>query len=278
MNYLEYKIKVGSSTESDIVTAILGDLGFESFIDENGFLLAYIQQDISANDETFFNEVIRNLNLLEFETQASYKIIEQQNWNETWEKSFEPILLENKCLIRAPFHSENNSILNIVIEPKMSFGTGHHQTTFLMLQTLFDIDLKNKKVLDMGCGTAVLAILAEKLGASIITAIDIEEWAFENSLENIKLNNCNQIKVLLGGSEKIGDSKFDVVIANINKNVLLKDMLSFANALNINGTLLLSGFFETDASDLIKAASPLQLYHIETKTKDEWAMIMFQKN
>ena len=159
----------------------------------------------------------------------------------------------------------------------MSFGTGHHQTTYLMLETIFEIEIANKLILDMGCGTAVLAILAEKLDAKKIVAIDIEEWAYENAIENVSLNNCNKIIVLKGGAEQIGKQKFEIVIANINKNVLMNDVEIYSNALEQKGKLLLSGFFTTDAESLIFKAKSHNLKHIKTKNKQEWAMLMFEK-
>jgi len=278
MNYLEFQITTNDAIESDIITAVLGDIGFESFTENENHLLAYIQEPESKNIEDLYLEVKTTLDNVNITNEISFKIIAQQNWNATWEQSFEPILVADKCIIRAPFHSEQNEVLNIVIEPKMSFGTGHHQTTYLMLETIFEIEIANKLILDMGCGTAVLAILAEKLYAKKIVAIDIEEWAYENAIENVALNNCNIIEVLKGGAEQIGNQKFEIIIANINKNVLMNDIEIYSNALEQKGKLLLSGFFTTDAESLINKAKSHNLKHIKTKSKQEWAMLIFEKH
>jgi ribosomal protein L11 methyltransferase len=277
MNYLECKVNIQNPEQSDLITTIFGELGFESFIDEENYLLGYCPQNIALNEKEFIVNIKKALLDYHLDNEFKLSIIEQQNWNATWEKSFEPILVDSKCVIRAPFHSPVNEILNIVIEPKMSFGTGHHQTTFLMLQSMFEIEIENKTVLDMGCGTAVLAILAEKIGAQKVVAIDIEEWAFENALENLALNKCNKILVLKGGAEKIGHEKFDIVIANINKNVLLNDIQFYASSMQKSALLLLSGFFVTDSQSIIDKCKEYSLNYKTLKNKEEWCMLMLEK-
>jgi ribosomal protein L11 methyltransferase len=275
-DYWELKIQCTEEV-SDIITALLGETEFESFIYEDESLKAYVKGTYFTDIASIQSEVEQLLSALPFELDYSVDMIQQQNWNETWEKQFEPILIDNKCIVRAPFHHEVENLLNIIIEPKMSFGTGHHQTTFMMLNQLHKIDLRNKSILDMGCGTAVLAILCEKLNAKNVIGIDIEDWAFENSIENVHLNGCKQVEIRLGGAEMIGDDSFDVIIANINKNILKNDMHIYNQALKQNGLLLLSGFFFTDVPELTKIGLELKLKEIEIVQKDEWALLILQK-
>ena len=268
---------VCNEENSEIITAILSETDFESFIYEDGQLKAYVQETYFKNNsdiEVFLNEIFENL---PFQFQFTINKIEPQNWNETWEKQFDPIIIEKKCIVRAPFHEEVSGMMNIIIEPKMSFGTGHHQTTFMMLNQLYSLPLNGKDVLDMGCGTAVLAILSEKLGAKKIVGIDIENWAFENSLENLSLNDCSKSQIRFGGAEQIGIDKFDIILANINKNILKGDLGVYVEALNDNGFLLLSGFFITDVDEILAKAYEFGLSSREIKQKDEWAMIQFRK-
>lgn len=275
-DYWELKIQC-SEDVSDIITALLGETEFESFIYEDESLKAYVKGTYFQDIPSIQSEVEQLLSALPFKLAYSVDMIQQQNWNETWEKQFETILIDNKCIVRAPFHHEIENLLNIIIEPKMSFGTGHHQTTFMMLNQLHKIDLRNKSILDMGCGTAVLAILCEKLNAKNVIGIDIEDWAFENSIENVHLNKCKQVEIRLGGAEMIGDDSFDVIIANINKNILKNDMHIYNQALKQNGLLLLSGFFFTDVPELTKIGLELKLKELEIVQKDEWALLILQK-
>src|SRR5690606_38666275 len=194
MNYLEYNFTVKPLQPGvEILIAELGFAGFESFVEHEEGVLAYIQKE--EWNETILSDV-QILTTSEFDIDFDFKEIEQINWNEEWEKNFSPIVVDNMCSVRAPFHEKSNVEYDIVIEPKMSFGTGHHETTFMMIQHMLTMDFKGKSVLDMGCGTAVLAILAEKLGATKLTAIDIDNWCYLNSLENVERNSCEQITVL----------------------------------------------------------------------------------
>lgn len=278
MNYIECKVNITTTEQSDLITSILGEIGFESFIEENNFLHAYIPSTFSLQDQEFVSTIKSIFDEYKLDNSFELKIIEQQNWNSTWESNFEPIVLENKCIVRAPFHKPQNDILEIVIEPKMSFGTGHHQTTYLMLEALFDVNLDGKTILDMGCGTAILAILAEKLNASKIIAIDIEEWAYENAIENVSLNSCKNIEVLMGGVEVIPKLTYDIVIANINKNVLLSDIKSYVNYMKKDSLLLLSGFFVTDSETLINECKKYDLELQSIRNKEEWCMLKLIKN
>lgn len=239
--YLAYHFSVEpKELGSEILIAELGEKPFESFIEtENGFS-AFIQKDLWTKN------ILDDIYLLhspEFTISHTIEEIEQVNWNEEWEKNFEPIDVDGKCHVRAPFHPKTNAEFDIVIEPKMSFGTGHHETTHMMIQHLLETDVTNMKTLDMGCGTAILAILAEMKGAKPIDAIDIDNWCYLNSIENAERNNCHEISVYEGDASLLKDKTYDLIIANINRNILLNDMQQYVDCLNKNGILLLSGFY-----------------------------------
>ena len=260
---------------NEIIIANLSILPYESFMEEGEYLKAYIQeQDFDPSDLT---DLVLKLKtnkgvIINYE----YKNIEQQNWNHVWESHFEPVSINDQLHLLAPFHIKDKyQGLIIEIEPKMSFGTGHHQTTFLMCEEISSLKLDGKYVLDMGSGTGVLSILAEKCGAKEILAIDIESWSVENCEENTKRNKCSKIISKLGDIIDINGQSFDVIIANINKNVLLSHLPSYSKCINANGILLLSGFFETDAEDLISAAFKENLVLKSKKIKDGWAMLCF---
>ncbi|MBL4670527.1 MAG: 50S ribosomal protein L11 methyltransferase [Flavobacteriales bacterium] len=272
MEYVEFTAEVSPlEIGRDILIAELAEIGFESFVETNNGIEAYIQS------EKFIEKAIKGLNILQntnFKIEYSTKKIADQNWNAEWEKNFELINVEGECCIRAPFHNKIEGIkYDIIIDPKMSFGTGHHETTYLMIKRLLNLNLENKKVLDMGCGTGILAILAKMKGATYIEAIDIDEWAYNNTLENIRNNNCNEINVFKGGVGKIQLTGFDVIIANINRNILLNDMSDYVKALSLNGILLLSGFFSSDREVLIEATSKLGLELVFTDSKNDWTML-----
>ena len=259
----------------EILIAELAELGFESFVDTETGFEAYIPESEFKKKEF---EAIPLLADKEFTISYQITSIEQQNWNQQWEESFEPIEVESRLLIRAPFHqAPPKNVLDIIIEPKMSFGTGHHETTYLMAKRLLDLSLENKSILDMGCGTGILAILAKKKKCGNILAIDNDEWAYTNCIENCQRNHVD-IEVVLGDAHDIKNNKFDVIIANINRNILLRDMHIYADALNDKGLLLLSGFFMVDKNILMELAQQLGLkLHFEA-TKNEWAMLELIKN
>lgn len=272
--YIEYIFKVTPlQPGTEILIAELGYAGFESFVETEEGVSAYIQKE--ALDAAILEE-INILNSKEFKIEYTFSEIEQVNWNSEWEKNFDPIEVDGKCTVRAPFHPNKNFEYEIVIEPKMSFGTGHHETTFMMLQFILENDFEEKTVLDMGCGTAVLAILAEMRGASKLDAVDIDEWCFENSLENIERNNCNNITAFLGDSSLLEDKKFDVVIANINRNILLDDMKVYRKTMDKGGELYLSGFYVEDLPIITETCNNLGFTFVENKEKNRWVAAEFK--
>ncbi|WP_347372948.1 50S ribosomal protein L11 methyltransferase [Aequorivita sp. Q41] len=271
--YLGYDFKVTPlQPGTEILIAELGYAGFESFVETEDGVTAYIQK------EEWNAAILENINILqseEFKITHTFSEIEQINWNAEWEKNFDPIEVAGKCTVRAPFHPVKNFEYEIVIEPKMSFGTGHHETTFMMLQFILENNFEGKSVLDMGCGTAVLAILAEMRGASKLDAIDIDEWCFENSAENIERNNCKNISVYLGDASLLSGRKYDVIIANINRNILLNDMQTYCRSLNDNGALYLSGFYKEDLPIITESCNNLGLSFVENKEKNKWVAAKF---
>jgi len=273
--YLEYSFIVKPlSLGNEILIAELAYIGFESFVEDQQGLKAYIQKkDWNKN----ILEGIKILNSNEFEITYSLKEIEQVNWNSAWEKNFHPIEIDQKCVVRAPFHSQANVDYEIVIEPKMSFGTGHHETTYMMLQYMLETDFYGKTVLDMGCGTAVLAILAEFRGASKIHAIDIDSWCYKNSLENIERNNCKNIKTFLGDVSFLENKKYQIIIANINRNILLKDMESYCFSLENEGQLFLSGFYNEDLNLIIAKCTKFNLTFVDKIERNNWVAAKFKK-
>jgi ribosomal protein L11 methyltransferase len=260
---------------SEILIAELNEIGFESYTEIQNGINAYIPQNI------FDNEKIKNLHintLPDCEIEYSWQIIKAQNWNAIWESNFEPISIEDECFVRAPFHQKQNQFTyDIIIEPKMSFGTGHHETTSLMLKTMLSMDFKDKIVLDMGCGTGVLAILASLKKAKNIIAIDIDEWAFENTIENIARNNCHNIEVFKGDAALINQKLFDIILANINRNILIEDIKHYSKSLKSDGILLLSGIYENDL-DIIKKEAENQHLNFEMyDSKNNWVAARFIK-
>lgn len=275
-DYIEFIVSVEPKEDgSDILIAQLSELGFESFVEtENGFN-AYIQQ--SNYSDELVKKLIGEYNN-EYEINYSVKIIKQQNWNKEWESNFQPININNECYVRAPFHPKSEGFkYDIIIEPKMSFGTGHHHTTQLMIEKIMKLDIKNKPLLDMGCGTGILAIVASMMGADPVEAIDIDDWSCENTIENLERNNINNVDVHKGNVQILAGKAFHTILANINKNVLLNDMPVYLNALINGGNLILSGFFETDVDELCKKAEQLGVKFIGKKMSEQWTMLHFVK-
>ena len=277
MDYIEVNFNVSpKEPATEILIAQLGELNFEMFQETESGVLAYI------NSEFFSAELLNSIDLLNGDLALisfDYKLIKDQNWNIEWEKNFQPIIVDETCIVRAPFHDlEKPYLFDLVVEPKMSFGTGHHETTFLMLSQILKLNLTNMKVLDMGCGTAVLAILASKMHAHEILAIDIDEWAVENSIENISRNNISNIKVIKGDAKLLkNESDYDFVFANINRNILLKDIPHYHEIMKKNALLLLSGFFVTDVKTLLESNSLIG-FELQIKLeKNNWAMLCLKK-
>jgi len=256
----------------EILIAELGYTGFESFVETEKGVTAYIKK------EEWNSEILNDIQILkskEFIIDHTFNEIEQTNWNEEWEKNFKPIVVDDICTVRAPFHETPNTKYDIVIEPKMSFGTGHHETTHMMIQHILNNDFKDKSVLDMGCGTGVLAILAEMKDATNIDAIDIDNWCYINSLENVERNNCKHISVFEGDASLLNEKKFDIIIANINRNILLADISKYAACLNKEGQLFLSGFYIHDIPIIEKECSKYGLKLQESLERNNWVSLKF---
>tara|TARA_R110002111_G_scaffold17858_3_gene44400 strand:+ start:3076 stop:3912 length:837 start_codon:yes stop_codon:yes gene_type:complete len=271
--YLGYNFKVDPlQPATEILIAELGYAGFESFVETEEGVTAYIQKE-EWNENIL--EDIYILNSDEFKITFDFNEIEQTNWNEEWEKNFNPIIVDDLVSVRAPFHEKPDTKYDLIIEPKMSFGTGHHETTHMMIQHILRNDFKNKSVLDMGCGTGVLAILAEKVGATKLDAIDIDNWCYLNSIENVERNDCSKISVYEGDVTLLEGKKYDSIIANINRNILLSDIGSYAKCLNPNGTLFLSGFYEEDIPIIEEECNKHMLKLNETIQKGKWVSLKF---
>ncbi|WP_282032086.1 50S ribosomal protein L11 methyltransferase [Winogradskyella eximia] len=271
--YLGYNFKVDPlQPATEILIAELGYAGFESFVETEEGVTAYIQKE-EWNENIL--EDIYILNSDEFKITFDFNEIEQTNWNEEWEKNFNPIIVDDLVSVRAPFHEKPDTKFDLIIEPKMSFGTGHHETTHMMIQHILRNDFKNKSVLDMGCGTGVLAILAEKVGATKLDAIDIDNWCYLNSIENVERNDCSNISVYEGDVTLLEGKKYDSIIANINRNILLSDIGSYAKCLNLNGTLFLSGFYEEDIPIIVEECNKHMLKLNETIQKGKWVSLKF---
>ena len=257
---------------SEILIAELGEKAFESFTETETGIDAFVQKELW--DETILDGIFI-LQSEEFSINYTFEEIEQINWNEEWEKNFEPIEVDGKCHVRAPFHPKTEAEFDIVIEPKMSFGTGHHETTHMMIQHLLEMNVNGLKTLDMGCGTAILAILAEMKGAQPIDAIDIDNWCYLNSIENAERNNCKHISVYEGDAALLQGKKYDLIIANINRNILLNDMQSYVDCLNAGGTILFSGFYEEDIPFIDNSCTEKGLTYIKKFQRNNWVSLKY---
>lgn len=271
--YLGYYFKVQPLQPGvEILIAELGYAGFESFVETEEGVTAYIQK------EEWHDGILDDIQIIqsnEFEILYTFDEIEQTNWNEEWEKNFNPIVVDDLCAVRAPFHEPFQTQYDIVIEPKMSFGTGHHETTHMMIQHILKTDVAGKSVLDMGCGTGVLAILAEQKGATALDAIDIDNWCYLNSLENVERNNCRHISVYEGDASLLDGKAYDIIIANINRNILLNDIKTYAACLNKNGMLLLSGFYNDDIPVIEAECQKYMLKLSEKLERNNWVALKF---
>lgn len=279
MNYKElvFKIKSAESYHTDILIAALGEIDYDTFEETEEGFKAYISES-GFNDELLKSSLEIYSNDFEFSYVVNH--VQQQNWNEVWESNFEPIEIKDQVYVRATFHQPKPSFkYEIVIDPKMSFGTGHHQTTAMIMEYLLEADVKGKTVLDMGCGTAILAILAGKLGAKSLMAIDYDPICYESTLENAALNNTENLKALCGSKEVIPNEKYDVILANINRNILLDQIERYAEALVKGGEIFFSGFYEEpDLALITQEANKYGINYVSHKKKDLWVAAKFIKN
>lgn len=271
--YIEYTFKVVPlQPASDILIAELGEIQFESFVETEEGVLAYIKK------EDWNPQILKDLPILQnalFQLDFDYTEIEQENWNIAWEQNFTPIQVGDKCMVRAPFHQKPDVEFDIVIEPKMSFGTGHHETTHMMLQYILDHNFMGKSVLDMGSGTGVLAILAAKKGAAKIDAIDIDNWCYLNAMENVERNNCEHIRVYEGTAHLLVDQRYDIILANINRNILLADIPIYAGCLAKGGILFLSGFYKDDIPLITEKCREVRLKFENNLEKNDWVAVKY---
>jgi ribosomal protein L11 methyltransferase len=259
---------------ADLLISMLADAGFESFTEnENGTISAFIQSQLYTPALT---SRLGSDEFIEFLDSFYAEHIADQNWNAVWESQYDPVLIDNRCMVRAPFHPQQSGVeFDIVIMPKMSFGTAHHETTKQMIQYLLGIQVSGKSLLDMGSGTAVLAILARMKGASPVTAIDNDEWAFNNALENVQSNNFADIEVVLGDSSSLAGKKYDIILANINRNILLNDIPAYRASLNPGGKLFMSGFYSEDLPLIEAKANESGLSIMSKRIENNWTAACF---
>lgn len=275
MRYYELKMTFPQLVEEDdmgIYISDLSDLGFESFTSEDDELKGYINEKEYKTFSTDIDSYIKDIEELLIKCELT--LTKDENWNELWESNFEPIYVDTRCCIRAPFHKKSDCEYEIIIMPKMSFGTGHHATTYLMVEKILEMDIKGRNGLDMGSGTGVLAILAIKRGADFMDAIDIDEWAAENCKENAETNEVSD-KMLISCDDVKGlrARNYDFIFANINRNILLQDMAEYVNHLNEGGDIIFSGFLSPDVKDITEKANSLGLSTIEIKERDGWQRV-----
>ncbi|WP_374163498.1 50S ribosomal protein L11 methyltransferase [Arcticibacter sp. MXS-1] len=277
MDYYEFSFKVTTEEDyqRDLLLQAIAEAGFDTFEETPEGFNAYISQ--SAYDRDLLEKALTPFYAM-FRFSYEQKLIPKKNWNEVWESNFEPITIDNKCFVRATFHEPRPEFpIEIVIDPRMSFGTGHHQTTAMMIRFLLEDSMQDKRVLDMGCGTGILAILARKLGASEVTAIDYDPVCYESAIENAALNETDGIQVLCGSKEAIPHATFDVIIANINRNILLDQISRYAEAMAAGGILYLSGFYNEDCAALMEEAGRYSFSFLDKKEQDNWAALKLLK-
>ena len=273
MNYLELRIEVKDLNPLvDLMKQELADLGFESFVDfKNGFSAYISSLDFSKDKVSLF---LQNHNDLIFAHTS--KEHPRENWNEKWESSFDPVIVSSTCVIRASFHEEFDYDYEIIIDPEMSFGTGHHETTRLMSSYLLENPPENKKVLDFGSGTGVLSILSEKLKASSISSVEIDQLAVSNAIKNGRINHCNKIKFIHGSGDSIPNMAYDLILANINKNTIMSQWDYLLRVSNRKTSIVLSGFYEQDLSDLIQFSSKSGLIPLYSNLENNWAILILK--
>lgn len=278
MQYIQvtFTFKAIAAYQQDLLINDLADIGFNTFEDTSEGFAAFIEQEN-------FQESSLTALLSSYDQELEYTfqvtVIAGENWNETWEKNFEPLIISDQCYVRATFHEARPEYpFEIVIDPKMAFGTGHHQTTTMMMEYILELDFSGKKVLDMGCGTGILAFLAAKKGAGYLTAIDYDQVCFDSTVENAELNNIYNIEIICGGKEVIPVQMFDVILANINRNILLDQIEVYARVLKPTGVIIFSGFYESPDLDLIKTAcKAVNIEYLDHKKIDDWVAARFQK-
>ena len=273
-NYLEFNFKIQPLQPwNEILMAELIEIGFDSFTEEYDGILGYIQKELFKEEELKEVQLLRNPDI---NISYTFKEMPNINWNEEWEKNFSPINIEDQVSIRAEFHENQNLPHEIIIQPKMSFGTGHHATTYLMIQQMLDMDFESKTVLDMGCGTSVLAIFAKQQGAGKTVAIDIDEWSVENSIENAARNNV-ELEISQGTADNLGSENFDIILANINRNILISDIPTYVSILNNGGQLLLSGLCFFDVDDILEVCTAEKLTLTKKIQREEWVSLLLEK-
>ena len=275
MDYFEFKcIPTHGSQVNGVLIARLAELGFESFVENDEDILAYIPfKDLTDS----LRLALKSTEISELITASELNLIKDQNWNAVWESAYEPVRIGNQCLVRAPFHPSDTKVeYEIVIEPKMSFGTAHHETTRLMMKYVLETELNGKSLLDMGSGTAVLAILASMKGAAPVLAIDNDDWAYRNAVENVEGNKAGEIEVILGDASSLKGRSFDVILANINRNILLNDIPEYRQSLNPLGYLFISGFYDTDLDMLKEKAKENKLQFLSSQTDNKWTAACFK--
>ena len=271
---ISFKINPDNQENREILVAMLSDLAFESFDESEEQIMGYI-----PGESVEMEEIKSITTLLPFSVLIENELIPDKNWNEVWEKNyFKPLLIGKRCLVRAPFHKEfEPAEFELVIEPKMAFGTGNHETTTLVAEQILNMDLTGKTVLDMGCGTGILGMLASLKGAKSVTAIDIDTWSFESTVENARLNNILNLEAKLGDASLLGSESYEVIFANIHKNVIINDLPVYANVLQSDGNLYLSGFYKHDMADVKSKAESLGLIETGFQEKNSWVVYAFRK-
>lgn len=278
MDYYKVEIKITPFEEwlADVLASQLAETGFESFVEIEGGLDAFVP--VSQFNEGELENVLSSFED-DFRFSVHKELIKSRNWNEEWERNyFEPLVINDECVIRAPFHKEfPKAKYEIIIEPNMAFGTGNHETTSMMVETILELTCEGKSVLDMGCGTGILGILASMRGAEKVTAIDIDDWSFSGATTNAEVNNISNMEVKLGDASLLGSENFDLILANIHKNVLLKDMPAYEKVLLPGGILVMSGFYNEDLREITEKAISIGLKPAGFKTKNNWVAAGFRK-
>ncbi len=276
MQYIKtsFKLNPDSEINREILTAYLSQLAFESFDETPDGLEAFY-----PTGKVSKAEIDQALADLEFNVEYTEEEMPDINWNEEWEKNyFQPLLIGDDCLIRAPFHKDYPQVkYEIIIEPNMAFGTGNHETTSLMIEHLAELNVSDMSVLDMGCGTGILGIFASMLGCKEVTAIDIDNWSFESTVENCRLNKITNLEAQIGDASLLGNKKYDIILANIQKNVILHDIEKYVSVLNDDGILIVSGFYKDDLEDILGKASELFLQKMIIKERNNWVAVSFEK-